>query len=306
MGSPWSLSTAGCRPRARSRSSCSASASSSWAPASRRSASVSGPTRVASRLRRSDRETRRCCAPSCRSRSSRRRALSHAAAIRAADGGGWRRDWVMAAVSAIPERAPSGTGPESDPELGPAAFQGCRPDVGGPSAQACSLHDPARIPDRPPSLRGGRAARARGVRRRGVRPPPPARRSRAHRARPGDRRGRADRAAARQRHVRADLGADARAPAGPARPRVRPPGLRAQRSARLHGPVAARARRGAGRLDARRPRAGAGGDRRDLTGRDVGAVHGARASGARQRRHRPRHPRRLRCPACAATRSSAP
>ena len=129
-GSPWSLSTAGCRPRARSRSSCSASASSSWAPASRRSASVSGPTRVASRLSRSDRETRRCCAPSCRSRSSRRRALSHAAAIRAADGGGWRRDWVMAAVSAIPERAPSGTGPESDPELGPAAFQGVAPMSG--------------------------------------------------------------------------------------------------------------------------------------------------------------------------------
>jgi hypothetical protein len=43
-----------------------------------------GVTRVATMPRRSDSETSRCWAPSCRSRSSRRRALSHAAAMRAA------------------------------------------------------------------------------------------------------------------------------------------------------------------------------------------------------------------------------
>ena len=171
----------------------------------------------------------------------------------------------------------------------------------GPGAQAISLHDrhpdspqrPALLRRCPPRVRERRAAVARGVRRHGAQPAPAARRSRPVRPRAGDRRGRADPAPARQRHVRPDLGSDAAAPAGPPDPRLRPAGLRAQRSARLRRALAAAARRRPGRLDARRARARARHRRRHLPRRDVGAVHGARAARAGPLRRRPRHPRRL-------------
>ena len=82
--SPRSLSTAGWMPRASSRSSSSAWASSSpaRANASREVSSSGSQARAASR-RLSASETSRCCAPSCRLRSSRRRSASPASTIRA-------------------------------------------------------------------------------------------------------------------------------------------------------------------------------------------------------------------------------
>ena len=83
-GRPCS-STAGCIPRASSRSSASDSASSALAVVSSCAASGSSPTRFCSRRNCMAIATSRCCAPSCRLRSSRRRSASPAATIRSRD-----------------------------------------------------------------------------------------------------------------------------------------------------------------------------------------------------------------------------
>ncbi len=85
---PRSVSTAGWIPRARSRSSEIAARSSSSAPAT--SSPASSPFSIRRRAIPSDIDmaTSRCCAPSCRSRSSRRRSASAAAMMRARES--WR------------------------------------------------------------------------------------------------------------------------------------------------------------------------------------------------------------------------
>src|SRR5690349_6947986 len=93
---PRSLSTAGWRPRMNSRSSVRASTASSCAAAMAwrtGSGSDSNRSRAMPRFMASD--TSRCCAPSCRSRSIRRRSASAAATrsarLRASDSTRWAR-----------------------------------------------------------------------------------------------------------------------------------------------------------------------------------------------------------------------
>jgi hypothetical protein len=82
-GTPRSVSTAGWSPRASSRSSASAVCRSSMHPWS--AVAVPGSADLATSCSDSARATRRCWAPSWRSRSIRRRAASAAATMRARD-----------------------------------------------------------------------------------------------------------------------------------------------------------------------------------------------------------------------------
>src|SRR5690348_14693307 len=96
--SPVWVSTAGWMPRASSRSSAIAALASLDADSSSASRSGSAP---AARSRAmpiaSDRVTSRCCAPSCRSRSSRRRSASPASTIRAREARTWSSwTWISA------------------------------------------------------------------------------------------------------------------------------------------------------------------------------------------------------------------
>ena len=95
--SPRSVSTAGWMPCASSRSSVSAWASSFENSSSRRSASA-GDVRSFAWASRSPSEsaTSRCCAPSCRLRSSRRRSVSLASTMRRREAASSSRAWALA------------------------------------------------------------------------------------------------------------------------------------------------------------------------------------------------------------------
>ena len=101
--SPRSVSTAGWMPRASSRSSSSASESSLAAPARASRRLRPGRSSSFDRARRSAREseTRRCCAPSWRLRSSRRRASSPAATRRVREARS-SSSWRLRSVTSSP------------------------------------------------------------------------------------------------------------------------------------------------------------------------------------------------------------
>ena len=118
-GSPRFVRIAGWMPRARSRSSLSASCASS--PAWRTSSAAPGSpasTRCSAMRRFSASATSRCCAPSCRSRSIRRRSASAAAMMRERASSS-SCTWAVSAGSAF---EPSSR-PANHPYSRPSAFR---------------------------------------------------------------------------------------------------------------------------------------------------------------------------------------